>query len=52
MDREGVGGALGRDEVGYLAVAVAGNILDSAGAGGFLIEASDGNDRENLIDGP
>ena len=40
------------NEVGYFAVAVAGDVLDGAGAHGFLVEARDGYDGENLVDGP
>ncbi len=40
------------DELVDLAVAVAGDVGEDALAGGFLVEAVDGHDREQLADGP
>ena len=40
------------DEVGNLAVTVAGDVLKGGIAGGTFIESLDGNDRKELIDGP
>ena len=40
------------NKVGYLAVAVAGDVLDGGTTRGTLVEALDGNDGEELVDGP
>ena len=39
-------------EVGYLAVAVAGDVLQGSVAGRTLVQALDRHDREELVDGP
>ena len=39
-------------EVGYLSVAVAGDVLQGSVAGRTLVQALDRHDREELVDGP
>ena len=39
-------------EVGYLAIGVAGHVLNGTGAIGFLIQTLDRHDGEDLVDGP
>ena len=39
-------------EVGYLSVAVAGDVLQGSVAGRALVQALDRHDREELVDGP
>ena len=39
-------------EVGYLSVAVAGDVLQGGVAGRTLVQALDRHDREELVDGP
>ena len=39
-------------EVGYLSVAVAGDVLQGSVAGRTLVQTLDRHDREELVDGP
>ena len=49
---QAVSDALGRDEVGNLAVAVAGDVLHCCTAGGLLVEALQWHHGEHLVDSP
>ena len=52
MHRQRVGVVTVSNEIGYLAVRVAGDILDGSIAGGALIKSLNGHDGEELVDGP
>ena len=52
MDRQHVRDVIVGHEVGDLAVAVAGDVLDGTLAGRTLVEALDRDDREELVNGP
>ena len=52
MHRKGGTRSVRSDEIGYFAVAVAGDVLDGAGAVGTLVETAQRYDGEHLVDGP
>ena len=49
MHRQVMGNILGRDEVGNLSIRITGNILQRSRTVGFLIQALDRQNRENLV---
>ena len=52
MDGKDVGDMAVGDEVGNLAVRIAGNVLQGSIACGTFVQSLDGNDREELVDRP
>ena len=52
MNGQRVGIMTIRGEVGNLAIAVAGDVLNGGIAGGALVESLDGHDGKYLINGP